>query len=308
MVGSISSSVDTATIASVPPGIRSSTAWFGYAGGYSPSQFIEPGKAYWVKTSASGKFILGAGPAPEKSAAKGGSITDLNTLTITDGRGGSQTLYFGIDRDGAIALCDYEMPPAPPAGVLDVRFVDGSRGVLVRTLAAGAAGGGFPIALQTDAWPLTVSWKVNDADVAYRLADDAGGAMFAAVPMHGEGQTTITRTGLTRLVLQAENGAAIPKEFALLQNYPNPFNPSTTITFALPSAARVNVEVFNILGQRVVTLINGEEHRAGYHRVEWNGTGTEGLSVGSGVYFVRFAASAADGKSFADVRKMMLMK
>jgi hypothetical protein len=310
MVGSISTAIDTSNITSVPPGIRSSTAWFGYASGYSPSQFITPGYAYWVKVSAPGKFVFSAGPAPEKAATPRRSITGLNTLTLTDSRGGTQTLYFGVDADGALSGLDFEMPPAPPAGVLDARFVDGTRGLLVRTLAADAQGGEFPIAVQTDALPITVSWKLQagEAGMAYQLSDGAGGSAFATIPMKGDGQATIARNGLSRLVIQAGNTGLIPKEFALLQNYPNPFNPSTTISFALPAPARVSLEVFNVLGQRIAVLVNNEERKAGFHAVEWNGTGADGLVVGSGVYFVRYSANGASGATFSDVRKMMLMK
>jgi hypothetical protein len=310
MVGSISTAVDTSTITSVPPGIRSSTAWFGYAAGYAPAQFITPGLAYWVKASAPGKFVFSSGPVPEKAAGQKTTIADLNTVTITDSRGGSQTLYFGVDANGSLTGLDYEMPPAPPAGGLDARFTDGERGVLLRTVSPNVPGAEFPISVQTDAWPLTISWKVqsSEAGMSYQLSDGIGGAAFTTIPMRGEGEARIARNGLSRIVLQAGNTGVIPREFALLQNYPNPFNPSTTITFALPSAAGVNVEVFNVLGQRIATLVNNEQRKAGFHTVEWNGTGTEGLTVGSGVYFVRFSANGGAGIVFTDVRKMMLMK
>jgi hypothetical protein len=100
---------------------------------------------------------------------------------------------------------------------------------------------------------------------------------------------------------------SLPKVFALYQNYPNPFNPTTTIKFALPVQSQVSVEVFNALGQRVSALVNGTI-AAGYHSAEWNGTGGAGQPMGSGVYFVRFAATGTDGRGFNAVQKMMLLK
>ena len=70
------------------------------------------------------------------------------------------------------------------------------------------------------------------------------------------------------------------------QNYPNPFNPSTIIPYQLPAPARVRLEVFNILGQRVATLVDGERP-AGFHTAIWDATDASGRGVGSGVYLYR---------------------
>jgi flagellar hook assembly protein FlgD len=100
----------------------------------------------------------------------------------------------------------------------------------------------------------------------------------------------------------------LPKEFTLLQNYPNPFNPSTTIRFGLPANARVTLQVYNILGQQVVEIVNAALE-AGYHELEWDGTGDRGVSVGSGVYFYKLEAVSNGGASkFHQVRKMVFMK
>jgi hypothetical protein len=60
------------------------------------------------------------------------------------------------------------------------------------------------------------------------------------------------------------------KKFVLLQNYPNPFNPSTKIKFALPKPEIVTIEIYNIIGQKIITLLN-KPMPAGYHEVEFNG-------------------------------------
>jgi len=88
----------------------------------------------------------------------------------------------------------------------------------------------------------------------------------------------------------------------LLSNYPNPFNPTTTIRYTLPEPAVVTLEVYNTLGQRLVTLVN-DRQLDGEHTVEWDGCDASGGAVASGIYFYRLTAG-----DHAESRKMMLMK
>ncbi len=89
----------------------------------------------------------------------------------------------------------------------------------------------------------------------------------------------------------------VPIKFELYQNYPNPFNPSTKIAFALPKDAKVKLEVFNALGERVSVLVDGYM-RAGVHTVDFNASG-----LASGVYFYRLTAD-----EFVATKKMVLLK
>ena len=100
----------------------------------------------------------------------------------------------------------------------------------------------------------------------------------------------------------------VPERYALNQNYPNPFNPTTEISFALPKASKVTVAVYNLLGQQVATLLNGEL-TPGNHEVVWNGNDASGRLVGSGVYFYKITANSLDNSSkFSSVKKMLLVK
>ena len=94
----------------------------------------------------------------------------------------------------------------------------------------------------------------------------------------------------------------IPKEFGLHQNYPNPFNPATTIAFDLPKDVRVRLEIFDVAGRLICTLVN-ETREAGTHQVIWNGKDDHGNSVASGVYVYRIQAG-----DFVPSRKMIFMK
>ena len=89
--------------------------------------------------------------------------------------------------------------------------------------------------------------------------------------------------------LMSLGGSARPQGVALGQNYPNPFNPATIIPYQLPVAARVRLEVFNVLGQRVATLVD-EERLAGFHAAAWDATDAAGQAVAAGVYMYRLTA------------------
>jgi hypothetical protein len=94
----------------------------------------------------------------------------------------------------------------------------------------------------------------------------------------------------------------IPTEFALSQNYPNPFNPTTSIKFAIPENANVQLNIYNMLGQKVRTIMDGMQD-AGYYTVNWDGNNDLGSKVSSGIYIYRISA----GKYNATM-KMNLLK
>ena len=96
-------------------------------------------------------------------------------------------------------------------------------------------------------------------------------------------------------------GRPCPQDFALGQNYPNPFNPSTIIPYQIPTTTHVRLEVFNLLGQRLATLVDGERP-AGAHTAHWDATDAAGRAVGAGVYIYRLTG---DGHTVS--RRMVLI-
>ncbi len=96
----------------------------------------------------------------------------------------------------------------------------------------------------------------------------------------------------------------LPKDYALSQNYPNPFNPATVIRYELPEASAVKLQVFDMLGRVVATLVN-ERRDAGIYEVSFNAS-----SLSSGTYFYRLESRSSGSRAglFAETKKMMLIK
>ena len=90
--------------------------------------------------------------------------------------------------------------------------------------------------------------------------------------------------------------------FSLGSNFPNPFNPETSVSFELPQASHVRLEIYNIAGQKVRTVLDAERP-AGYHNARWDGRNDQRIAVASGVYIYRITAG-----SFAESRRMTLLK
>lgn len=99
-----------------------------------------------------------------------------------------------------------------------------------------------------------------------------------------------------------ERETEIPKNYGLTQNYPNPFNSQTNIEFQVPNQSIIKLEIYDILGQKIITLINQEKYPGSYS-VNWNGKNEFGDSVNSGIYFIKFSSD-----NFSDTKKMTLLK
>jgi len=95
---------------------------------------------------------------------------------------------------------------------------------------------------------------------------------------------------------------SVPGDFALKQNYPNPFNPQTKIEYTLPKETQVKIAIYNLLGQRVRTLVN-ERQTAGHKEILWDGKDEKGNDVASGTYFYQLKTG-----EFSQTKKMVLIR
>lgn len=137
----------------------------------------------------------------------------------------------------------------------------------------------------------------------YRFVASAAGSEKSLKLLVGKPETLSKHTGGIALV---------PSAFELAQNFPNPFATQqaqaiTAIRYALPKSATVSVEVYNMLGQKVRTLVNRQFQAADYYLATWNGRDEVGKEVSSGVYVYRILAES-QGERFTATKKLLLVK
>ena len=140
--------------------------------------------------------------------------------------------------------------------------------------------------VDTNATMLNISWNVWASD-EWDEVESANGPW-----------TLVVDAGW---MLSAEE-EMLPEVFALHNNYPNPFNPITNIRYDIPEVSDVRIDIYNINGQRVRTLVS-REHQPGRYKIQWNATNEFGSPVASGMYIYKIHA-----KDFTSVKKLLLMK
>ncbi|MGE5429538.1 MAG: T9SS type A sorting domain-containing protein, partial [Syntrophomonadaceae bacterium] len=132
-------------------------------------------------------------------------------------------------------------------------------------------------------------------------AQDGSYSLFSSIAQFTVAPGSYIAGGLNNNLSGTEKENLIPKNYALSQNYPNPFNPVTVIRYDLPEDGKVILEVFNILGEKLATLVN-ELKAAGSYKAEWNA-----INQNSGIYFYRLKVSG-HRIQYTQIRKMVLVK
>lgn len=308
IIGCVSYPILASGVIPVPP-LTVLSNFFGFASGYQPEDTLLPGRGYWVKVSQAGRLVIQSESmlASSTLALQGGSnkskvaLKDLvrndevNTIVIRDAKGRTQKLYF-LSKRKDVDLASCEVPPPPPSGVMDVRYMS-QRAAEVYDEGRGERQS-FPIQIVDAEYPLTVSWSLVEVEGKYALEIVKPSGERHQTDMVRGGTLNLEEPSLAfKLQIESRLTAQLPTEFALRQNYPNPFNPTTTIKYDLPKDSRVSLKLFNILGQEVATLVN-EEQKAGYKSVEWNAN-----NFASGVYFYHIQAG-----DFVATKKLLLLK
>jgi len=143
---------------------------------------------------------------------------------------------------------------------------------------------------------LAIEAGVNDVTVAWDVWSYDG---FEATPSSSGARELNVHVDEAYASL---HGIDLPTEFALHNNYPNPFNPVTNILYDIPEVSDVKLEIYNVMGQRVRTLVQGTQE-PGRYQIIWNATNDFGQALSSGMYIYRIQAG-----DFVSVKKLVLMK
>ena len=314
MIGSISEPIAVGEVIADPPGLIGS-AYFGYDNGYVVADSIAPGQGYWLKARVAGNIILSSGPPPaRKTISAKLPLQDLHTLTVGDGSGQAQTLFFGVESD-AFDPAFYELPPLSPPGLLDARFE--SRRMVATHPRNVENALEYRLFVNAQGPRINFSWTVeNEKNFMYILVKKFRGRAVEEIPVTRSGNRSLLRSDQETFVLrvqQATGSAEHPLQYSLGEMYPNPFNPTTRFSVTVPSDAYVTIKIFNTLGDEVTRLVDGVVH-PGTTDVEWNGTRRDGVTVSSGIYYITMNASAVEGHAksgrgdFQSVRKVVFIK
>ena len=254
---------------------------YGFGGSYQPTSTLQPGKGYWVNASADGEVTLNSGGAarikPFVDRAADANVIRFNGMP----------LYFGVTIPEN-ELQSYELPPKPPAGASDVRFKGGWR--LVEDYGE--------VEVMNTSETLTISHDIQmepGEHFYWALTSETGDEIV----LDGTGEIVVASS--ERFIL--ERKALVPLVFTLHQNFPNPFNPNTQIHFTLGKDELVSLNIFDIQGRLVNSLINNSNFPPGYHNITWDGTSAIGTQVPSGMYLYKLVS-----ENQTITRKMVLMK
>ena len=308
IIGSVNSPIPVSSINQSPNGIVSSQ-YFGYNGMYYIASTIEPGAAYWVKTKNPGTLILNGSISTPVPAQSGKQVADNNqfsvlsvspSTTTATNSSQKQELYFGSAEVDSSSLDKFDLPPVPPNGGIDARFLSNKFFQKIPKNVSGPVE--LPIYLQSDGMPLKLSWNMkSESGIKYTLLEKKGSQILASHKMLQSGSISLNVQEGVQYFLRAES---VPEQFALSQNYPNPFNPTTTIRFDIPVSSMVTITVYNVLGQRVAIPVNNQFVEEGHQTATF-----DARNLASGAYFYRIdAKEIGQEKEFHSVKKMMLLK
>jgi hypothetical protein len=269
-----------------PNGIVDVQSIYLFQGGYQPADTLKPANGYWFKATSAGEITLDCNSSPGKRglAAKTGEteLATFSRLSIRDADGSSQELYFDGSFHEETTEANYTVPPIPPKEIFDVRFAGDRRAI-------DATDG--TIHLQSSAYPVTVELsRAAASEGSYLLEELQEGEVVGTHVLSRTNTVQLTNSSIDQVRIgEVEQTSAreTPESFQLRGNYPNPFNPTTNIQFSLPEQAEVTVEVFNVMGAKIMEL-----------PVRTMDAGQQALSLdasalGSGMYLYRVTMHTA---------------
>lgn len=249
--------------------------------GYGIASLLNGGLGYWVFMNSAGKIVL-PGRTTDQPVVEKSVLIDKNwgRIIITDSQNRSFTLYTSGAKNNQAA--NYLLPPAPPAGELDIRY---STQKLVEDLNSDQT-----IDIRDAVYPI----KVRIENSSIHVKDGITSKLVNNLLKDGE-EIIINDNSINKLVVNITE--TLPVTYNLEQNFPNPFNPTTTIRFAIPEANIVTLKVYNTIGEEVATLVN-EKKEIGSYSINFNSS-----NLASGIYLYKLQAG-----DFVQTKKMILMK
>lgn len=282
IIGPFEEKIPVSDLISDPPGLLASP-FFGYENGYYSEDTLLPGIGYWIKSNDTGKFYIDTNIIFNRSetAINEISYNDWLRIEISDNSGNVSRLFLAEKNE---IVSDFELPPVPPAGIFDSRFVSDKfvesdeKDNLIQINYADK-----PVYLNA----------FNLKGKKIRLKDNLGGLIQNEFLI--ENNSVRINNSLDMLLITSESN--LPLYYNLSQNYPNPFNPSTTIDYQIPKSGNVKLIIYNILGQEINILVN-EFKQSGSYNIEFNAA-----YLSSGIYFYKIESG-----SFSEIKSMILLK
>ncbi len=169
---------------------------------------------------------------------------------------------------------------------------------------------GSDLEYETDPEHQVLLWEFDDENSIPTSMDDYFAAtdtlLFSSGQINSQNELIEILPHSVLQVLKSNtvsiNNAIEPGQYSIKNIYPNPFNPSTTISFSLPIRSQVELTIYNILGEKIVTL-ESKIFETGSHQTIWNGNNNNGSNVGSGIYFFKMKS-----ENFQQVKKLTILK
>ena len=267
-------------------------------GGYSTSDVIEPGRGYWINTTGAVTITLTAnGDALLKRQSTSTDTPEgFAAFSISNEGNNPLVFYLGgsLDSPDKPDPLSYSMPPLPPNGAFDIRFGNDSR------LITDVAG---TLKLRSPGETLTLTHLETMDDLLQFVVHREGSDEPDEYTLSSGEELTIAGSDVSEIDVSVEAvnsnefESQQPESISLSQNYPNPFNPTTIISYQLPRAGSVQLELFDMTGQRIAVIKEGMQS-AGLHTVEFDAS-----SLSSGVYIYRLQTAGS-----VLTRKMTLIK